>query len=205
MSRAALFFENTAHGQQLAVRQHSAGRLRLRTSDRFFWVLLSRFWSRWRSVPVIAQPRTVIAWHREGWRLFWRCKSRGGQPTIDREHRALIHRLSAGRYSPKSAGHSASERAHSQTWRAFPKNHVREICACDFLVQWTGRVRVRRDGTRLAAHRSRQHDRESDARLGQAAAAGPVRFRLGAALLGSRHDAIFGRDGAKARGSRKEP
>ena len=36
-------------------------RLRLRTSDRVFWVVLMRFWSRWRSALVIVRPATVIA------------------------------------------------------------------------------------------------------------------------------------------------
>jgi hypothetical protein len=94
LTRAALFFENAALRQQLAVLQHSARRPRLRTSDRVFWVLLSRLWSRWRAVLVVVKPRTVIAWHREGWRLFWRWKSRGGRHAIGREHRALMRRLS---------------------------------------------------------------------------------------------------------------
>src|SRR5688500_4542101 len=94
LTRAALFFENAALRQQLAVLQHSARRPRLRTSDRVFWVLLLRLWSRWRSVLVIVQPRTVIAWRREGWRLLWKWKSRGGRPAIERDHRALTRRLS---------------------------------------------------------------------------------------------------------------
>ena len=170
VSRSALFFENAALRQQLAVLQHSARRPRLRTSDRVFWVLLARFWSRWRSVLVIVQPRTVIAWHREGWRLFWRWKSRGGRPAIESEHRALICRLSLdnpGWGEDRIADelrlklgveHSAStvrrymlrpeqrgplgERAQSQTWRTFLKNHAREIYACDFITQWTAAFRV---------------------------------------------------------------
>jgi putative transposase len=30
----------------------------------------------WRSALVVVQPATMIRWHRAGWRLFWRFKSR---------------------------------------------------------------------------------------------------------------------------------
>jgi putative transposase len=170
LTRVALFFENAALRQQLAVLQHSTRRPRLRTSDRVFWVLLWRLWSRWRSVLVIVQPRTVIAWHREGWRLFWKWKSLGGRPAIENEDRALIRRLSLDNPGlgenrirdelrlKLGVDHSAStvrrymlrpeergplgERAQSQNWRTFLENHAREIYACDFVAQWTATFRV---------------------------------------------------------------
>jgi putative transposase len=46
-TRRALVLENLALRHQLAVLQRSAPRLRLRRSDRLFWVLLSRLWSGW--------------------------------------------------------------------------------------------------------------------------------------------------------------
>lgn len=46
--RASLIAENLALRQQLAVLRRSAPRPRLRPSDRAFWVVLSRAWSRWR-------------------------------------------------------------------------------------------------------------------------------------------------------------
>jgi putative transposase len=170
LTRSALFFENAALRQQLAVLQHLARRPRLKTSDRVFWVLLSRLWSRWRSVLVIVQPRTVIGWHREGWRLFWKWTSRGGRPVIEREHRALIRRLSLENPGggedrirdelrlKLGVDHSAStvrrymlrpeqrgplgQRSRSQTGRTFLENHAREIYACDFVTQWTAAFRV---------------------------------------------------------------
>jgi hypothetical protein len=50
----------------------------LRLRDRLFWVVLSRWFSAWRSWLAIVKPQTVIAWHRRGFRLFWRWKSSGG-------------------------------------------------------------------------------------------------------------------------------
>jgi hypothetical protein len=46
--------------------------------------------------PVIVQPATVLAWHRQGFRLYWRWPSRSAsirRPTIDWKVRALIRRL----------------------------------------------------------------------------------------------------------------
>jgi hypothetical protein len=40
------------------------------------WVWLSRLWSGWRSALIIVKPETVISWHRQGFRLYWRWKSR---------------------------------------------------------------------------------------------------------------------------------
>jgi putative transposase len=67
----------------------------LRNSDRLLWVLLRRCWSDWRRVLVIIQPRTVVGWHRLGFRLFWRWKSRacGGRPSLDRQLITLIRRM----------------------------------------------------------------------------------------------------------------
>ena len=47
--------------------------------DRHFWVFLSLVWSRWRTVLQLVQPDTVIRWHRHGFRLFRKWKSRRGK------------------------------------------------------------------------------------------------------------------------------
>ena len=76
--RSTLAAENLALRQQLAVLERTAKRPRLRQRDRVFWVWLSRLWRDWRSVLVIVQPDTVVRWHRQGFRLYWRWKSRRG-------------------------------------------------------------------------------------------------------------------------------
>jgi hypothetical protein len=60
----------------LANLRRTSGRPRLRKSDRAFWLVLSRLWSRWADVLVVVKPDTVVRWHRAGFRLFWRWKSR---------------------------------------------------------------------------------------------------------------------------------
>ena len=95
LSRTRLAVENLALRQQLAVLKRSVKRPRLRRRDRFFWAWLSRIWTEWRSAIIIVKPQTVIRWHREGFRLFWRLQSRpkGGRPIVDAEIGSLIRRM----------------------------------------------------------------------------------------------------------------
>jgi hypothetical protein len=64
---------------------------------------LRQHWSRWTDVLVLVKPETVIGWHRAGFRLYWRWRSRplGGRPKITEEIRALIRRL--GQREPGSS------------------------------------------------------------------------------------------------------
>jgi hypothetical protein len=65
--------------------------------DRALWVLLSRFWAGWRQSLTIVQPETIIRGHREGFRLYWRWKSRSkvsGWPRVPKEVLELIRRMS---------------------------------------------------------------------------------------------------------------
>ena len=93
---AAVALENLALRHQLAVLQRSVRRPRLSRWDRIFWVWLSRVWVGWRSSLAIVQPATVLAWHRHGFQLYWRWKSRPnpvGRPRLDAELRTLIRRM----------------------------------------------------------------------------------------------------------------
>ncbi len=95
--KARLALENLALRQQLAVCKQSVKRPKLRPRDRIFWVCLSRLWSHWQSALLIVQPETVIRWHRQGFKLYWRWKSRGGtpgRPPIEGAIRHLIGRMS---------------------------------------------------------------------------------------------------------------
>ncbi len=164
-NRAELAAENLALRQQLAILEQCSKRPRLRKRDRIFWAWLSRFWSNWRSVLVIVQPETVVRWHQQGFRLYWRWKSRSGKvgrPTIDAEIRKLIRRMSRenplwGTPRIRSElwllGHEASkatvdkykvrhQKPPSQTWRTFLDNHVRDIVAVDFFTVPTATFRI---------------------------------------------------------------
>ena len=164
-SRAAIAAENQALRQQLGVLQRSVKRPPLRKRDRVFWVWLSQLWADWRSCLVIVKPDTVIRWHREGFRLYWRWKSRKrrlGRPRIDAEIRRLIRRMSrenplwgAPRIHSELAllGYEIAESTvakyvkrcsppPSQTWRTFLENHVGDIAAIDFFVVPNVRFRL---------------------------------------------------------------
>ena len=96
-SRASMGLEILALRHQLTVLQRRASkRPALRTSDRLFWVLLSRVWPQWPSALLIVKPETVIAWHRKGFRLYWtwKSKARPGRPNVSREVRELIRKMS---------------------------------------------------------------------------------------------------------------
>src|SRR5260370_42449485 len=95
--RFVLVTENLALRQQLLVLQRATNRPGLRRRDRLFWVTLSHLWRDWRSILVIVKPETVIKWHRQGFKCYWRWKSRAGRvgrPKIDPEIRDLIRRMS---------------------------------------------------------------------------------------------------------------
>ena len=84
-SRAALQPEILALRHQLQVLQRTRPRrLRLARSDRWARGALSRIWTGWRAALVIVKPETVIAWHRQGFRLWWTWKSRRrlGRPAV---------------------------------------------------------------------------------------------------------------------------
>jgi len=164
-NRTELAAENLALRQQLAILQQKSKTPRLRRRDRIFWALLSRIWADWRSALLIVQPDTVVRWHRQGFRLFWRCKSRTGKvgrPRIKEEIRNLIRRMSrenplwgTPRIQSELAllGHVVAEstideyRVHprnppSQTWRTFLDNHLKDIVAIDFFTVPTATFRL---------------------------------------------------------------
>src|SRR6202035_1893521 len=75
-TRAALQAEILALRHQLTVLQKNAPpRLRLQSSDRLLWVLLSRWWPGWRRSLHIVRPDTVIAWRRRAFAWYWTRKS----------------------------------------------------------------------------------------------------------------------------------
>ncbi|MFH1108395.1 MAG: integrase core domain-containing protein [Planctomycetota bacterium] len=164
-NRTELAAENLALRQQLAILQQKSKTPRLRRGDRIFCALLSRIWVDWRAALLIAQADTVVRWHREGFRLFWRWKSRTGKvgrPKIKAEIRNLIRRMSrenplwgTPRIQSELAllGHVVAEstidqyRVHprkppSQTWRTFLDNHVKDIVAIDFFTVPTATFRL---------------------------------------------------------------
>jgi putative transposase len=166
-SRYNLGLEILALRQQLGVLKRKHPRARLRIQDRIFWTLLRRLWPAWSHVLVNVKPETVVAWHRAGFRLFWRLRSRPrslGRPKIDSEVRALLRRMVNENPSwgaPRIHGEllklglDVSERTVSRylrrrspsddarkLWSAFLRNHRDVIAAMDFFTVPTLTFRV---------------------------------------------------------------
>jgi transposase InsO family protein len=120
----------------------------------------------WRDALVVVRPETLIRWHRAGWRLFWRIKSRTGRPPIPLELRQLIRRMATEnpimgeerivnelllklglRVSPRTVrkympkGPSGRPRG-DQRLSTFLRNHADAIFACDFFVAVTATFRL---------------------------------------------------------------
>ena len=98
MTRHRLGLEAAALRQQLAVFKQKRPRPRLRKSDRFIWILLRRLWSHWPEALILVTPETVVAWHRAGFRLCWRLRSRFRRPgrlKVSGEISQLIRRMKA--------------------------------------------------------------------------------------------------------------
>src|SRR5215470_9594888 len=165
-SRTVVAVEVLALRQQVAVLKRKRPRPPLRPLDRLFWAVLRATWSRWKDALVIVQPETVVAWHRAGFRLYWRWKSRprGGRPRITKEIRVLIRRLAQENSdwgAPKihgelqRLGFMLSERTVARylrriqrrgdpgkKWLAFLRNHREAIVALDLFTVPTATFRV---------------------------------------------------------------
>ena len=159
-SRADLVAENLLLHQQLTVlTRPTQRRPRLRSRDKLFWVVLRALRRDWRQHLVLVRPDTVVRWHRQGGKLFWRWRSRGrlGRRRLSAEVQDLIAQMA--RENPNwgserirgellKLGISVSKRSiqryrqrgparpPSQTWRTFLANHRLQIWAADlFTVQ----------------------------------------------------------------------
>jgi len=122
----------------------------------------------WRRILMIVKPDTLIGWHRKGFRLFWRRKSKPrGRPRLLSDLRQLIRDVATAnrtwgeeriaaelllklglrvsprtirRYMPPGAG--PRRRPGVQAWSTFVRNHARGVLACDFFVAVTATFRV---------------------------------------------------------------
>jgi putative transposase len=91
-----LAMEAAALRQQLAVYERKQPRPKLHRFDRLFWVVVRLMWSNWSEALILVKPETVVSWHRAGYRLFWRWRSRSnrtGRPKIEQEIRQMIRRM----------------------------------------------------------------------------------------------------------------
>ena len=165
-SRRNLLLENVALRHQLLVLSRNAKRPQLRPLDRALWAWLSCAWSRWRTGLRLFQPATVIQWHRQGFRLFWKWKSRpgkAGRKNLSSDVITLIRNMSRANPlwgAPRihsellKLGLSVAQRSvakymvqrrprsPSQNWKSFLRNHLGQIVPVDFFTVPTLRFQV---------------------------------------------------------------
>jgi transposase InsO family protein len=129
---------------------------------------LSRFFD-WRVALVMVKPAILLHWHRQGFRLFWRWKSKLGRPATPKDLQALIRRMAMDnpswgqerianelllnlglrvsprtmrKYMPDHCVGGPGKRGQSQRWSTFIRNHAKGILACDFCVAVTATFRM---------------------------------------------------------------
>ena len=163
-SRAALELKLIALQHQLAVlHRQRPGRPQLSSLDRLLWVWRYRIWPQVIDTMVLVKPATVVDWHRRGFRLYWRWRSRRpGRPRISADIRDLIRRISRANPlwgAPRIHGEllklgiNVSQatvgrwmpwrpKVPSPTWRSFLRNHLPDIAAIDMFVVTTATFRL---------------------------------------------------------------
>ena len=149
--------ENTYLRHQLGVLRRKAPRkITLTNWERWVFVWLYRLRPSVLFSTYIINPKTVLRWHRQGFRAYWRRKSYylGGRPHIDKELRMCIREMSIANPlwgAPRIHGEllrlgfkvSQTTVARymikgllppSQSWKTFLRNHADGIAAIDFLI-----------------------------------------------------------------------
>src|SRR6202158_3627080 len=149
--------ENLLLRHQLTIALRRApSRLRMLGSDRALLIWMTRLWPSLLGAVQVVQPETILRWHRAGFKMFWRWKSRNraGRPRIDRGLRGLIRRMSrenplwgASRIhgellmlgfevAPSTIWKymARPSKLPSQPWKTFLRNHAEAIAAIDMCV-----------------------------------------------------------------------
>ena len=153
-SRVSLQLENMMLRKQIDILMRRQKRPLVHNRDRLLFVLLSMLYTGWKKAFLIFQPDTLIRWHKQGFKLFWRLKSKhkGGRNRIDPDLKILIIQMAnenplwgaprihgellmlgfdlsqatVSSYMPKK------EKRSGHTWLTFLHNHLKEMVSVDF-------------------------------------------------------------------------
>jgi putative transposase len=157
--KPALVTENALLRHQLAILHRSVKRPRCTPADRALLVLLASRVRTWQSALLIVQPATLLRWHRQLFRGYWRRRSRAAfpahRPPLATETVALIREMATAnrlwgaerirgellkldiRVARSTIQRYLREarppRRTGQSWATFLKNHAPDTWACDFL------------------------------------------------------------------------
>jgi putative transposase len=165
----ALAAENLFLRKQLALYQERHVKLRRATNTTQMALIWLSRWFDWRRALAIVQPATLIRWHRQRFRHFWRWTSTPGRSPLSADLQALIRRMArenpswgeermanelllklglrvspwtVRKYLPKRLDRGRGGHVPSQRWRTFVRNHAQAIVACDFCVVVTATFRL---------------------------------------------------------------
>jgi putative transposase len=166
---SALAAENLFLRKQLALYQERQVKPRRATrAIRVTPSWLAR-WFDWQQALAVVTPQTLIRWHRQGFRVFWRLKSRPGRPLIPLDLQALIRQMVGDnptwgqqriakelllklglRVSPRAVrkymlrrlNPGLGKRIQTHSWSTFVCNHAQATVACDFCVAITATFRI---------------------------------------------------------------
>jgi putative transposase len=155
--KAELLAENALLRHQLLILHRQVKRPVYQKKDRLLLVLLARMVRTWNEALFLVQPETLLRWHRELFRLFWKHKSktRARKPKLSLETITLIKEMAANnrlwgaerirgellkldiriskRTIQKYLKMIPRKRPRGQAWKTFLRNHAAEVWACDFL------------------------------------------------------------------------
>jgi putative transposase len=156
-SKSELVAENAFLRQPLIILRRQVKRPACTKTDRMLLVLLASMVRTWKQALLIVQPETLLRWHRLGFQLFWKYKSRAAslKLRISQEAVALIKQMArdnqlwgaerirgellklgmhvSKRTIQKYMRHARSPRPRGQTWATFLHTHAKDMWACDFL------------------------------------------------------------------------
>jgi putative transposase len=156
-SKSELIAENALLRQQLIILKRQVKRLACTKTDRVLLVLLARLVRTWQQALVIVQPDTLLRWHRELFRLYWKRKSKTQvhKPKVAVDTIALIKQMAKDnrlwgaerirgellklgicvckRTIQKYMRTVRTHQSRGQRWATFLRSHASQIWACDFL------------------------------------------------------------------------
>jgi putative transposase len=156
-SKSQLIAENALLRQQLIVLNRQVKKPKFTPLDRLLLVSLASTLQSWKQALLIVKPDTLLHWHRQGYKLFWRFKSKAkkAKPKISEEAISLIQQMAkenplwgaerirgellklsitvSKRTVRKYLQKTRPRRTPTQNWGIFLRNHSSQIWACDFL------------------------------------------------------------------------
>jgi len=155
-SKSQLQLEVIYLRKQIEILHRTCPKVKTKKTDRLFFGFMKNFLSTWKENLFIVKPETLIKWHREGFRIYWKwiSKKKYGRPKTNKEIRDLIKQIAnenplwgvprihvellklgfsvsqstVQRYIPKRGGRTTGQR-----WKTFLRNHSKEIISIDFL------------------------------------------------------------------------